>query len=369
MTKAAPDLTADILRDIRDLVECESPSRDRPALDRCADVVAAIGIRLFGAAPQRIESPTGAHLLWRFGADTRVLVLAHYDTVWPLGSLERHPFALRDGIMTGAGCFDMKAGLAMGMHAIAALADRRGVALLVTADEEIGSPGSRDLIEAEARGIRAALVLEPAVGPALKTERKGVSFYDVEVRGRAAHAGLEPELGVNATVEMAHQIHAVARLSDPESGTTVTPTTASAGSTPNTVPDAGAFRVDVRARPADEQHRGDAAMRALAPVRPGAPVTGRGGLNRPPLDRVASQELLERAQRLARDLGLPLLTGVAVGGGSDGNFTASVGTPTLDGLGAVGGGAHADSEHVLVAELAPRGLLLGALIADLLAGR
>ena len=356
----------DLVATIRTLVECESPTADHAAVARSADVVTAVGEALLGAAPERIVLDGVTHLRWRLGDRTRVLVLAHHDTVWPLGTLERLPFAVAGGVLTGPGCFDMKAGLAMALHAIGGLDDRDGVTLLVTGDEEVGSPSSRGLIEDTARGARAALVLEASAdGGALKLERKGVSLYEVVVDGLAAHAGLEPEKGVNATVELAHKVLAVAALADPAIGTSVTPTVAGSGSTTNTVPARASFAVDVRARTAAEQQRVDAAMRALQPEVPGARIEIRGGVNRPPLDAPASTALFARAQALAADLSIYDLPGVAVGGGSDGNFTAGIGVPTLDGLGAVGGGAHAETEHVLVRELVPRTRLLQALLAEL----
>ncbi|MDQ2583668.1 M20 family metallopeptidase [Saccharothrix yanglingensis] len=360
-----------MLADIVELVACESPSEDLAAVAAGADLVARIGADRLGVAPERITSAGRAHLRWAFGdGPTRVLVLGHHDTVWPVGSLATHPVTAAGGVLRGPGCFDMKAGLVVAFHAIAALPDRAGVTLLVTGDEEIGSPTSRELIRAEAAGCSAALVLEAsAPGGALKVERKGVSQYSVRVTGRAAHAGLEPERGVNASVELAHQVLAVAALADPGRGTTVTPTLLSAGASANTVPAAGEFAVDVRARDAAEQDRVDAALRALRPVLDGAVLEVVGGPNRPPLPRTASADLFDRASRVAAALGLPPLRGVAVGGGSDGNFTAGVGTPTLDGLGAVGGGAHADDEHVLIDELAPRAALVAALVADLLGER
>lgn len=351
---------------LRRLVECESPSSDHAAVARSADVVAALGEELLGVPPERIVLDGVTHLRWRFGADTRVLVVTHHDTVWPIGTLARLPFAVSDGLLTGPGCFDMKAGLAMAFHAIASLDERDGVTLLVTGDEELGSPSSRDLIEDTARGARGALVLEASAdGGALKIERKGVSLYRVEVEGLAAHAGLEPEKGVNATVELAHQVLAVAGLADTALGTSVTPTVAAAGSTTNTVPAHAAVSVDVRARTAVEQERVDAALRALRPVTPGAVVRIVGGINRPPLEAAASADLFTRAQAIGTRLGLPPFDGVAVGGASDGNFTAGIGVPTLDGLGAVGGGAHAEHEHVVVSELAPRTRLVAELIAEL----
>ncbi len=363
----AQALLPQLLADLEALVTCESPSADLEAVTASADLVAQVGSRRLGAEPERIVLDGRTHLRWRFGSSpSRVLVLGHHDTVWPIGSLAIHPFTCIDGVLRGPGCFDMKAGVVMAFHAIAALRDREGVTLLVTGDEEIGSPTSRSLIEDEACGRAAALVLEASAdGGALKTERKGVSLYEVRVRGRAAHAGLEPERGVNATIELAHQALAIAALADAEQGTTVTPTTLAAGTTSNTVPAIGTLAVDVRVRHAAEQHRVDTAMRALAPVLDGARIEIDGGPNRPPLEYDASAGLFDRAAELAVQLGLPPLVAASVGGASDGNFTAGVGTPTLDGLGAVGGGAHADDEHVLVAELPSRTALLTALIADL----
>jgi glutamate carboxypeptidase len=287
--------------------------------------------------------------------------------VWPLGTLGRAPFSIADGVVRGPGCFDMLAGLVMAVHAIADLGDREGVTLLVTGDEELGSASSRELIEAEARLAQAVLVLEASAdGGALKTARKGTSLYEVDIAGRAAHAGLEPQKGVNATIELAHQVLAVAGLADPVAGTTVTPTAATSGITANTVPAWARFAVDVRAWTSAELERVDAALHALRAVVPGAEVHVNGGINRAPLEEKASLALFERAQGVAARLGLPELTRASVGGASDGNFTAGVGTPTLDGLGAVGGGAHADDEHVLVDRIVERTVLLLALIEDLL---
>ncbi len=351
-----------LLNDIERLVTCESPSTDLAAVARSADVTASVGTALLGSPPERIVLDGRTHLRWRLGAGPRkVLLLGHHDTVWPIGTLERIPFEVRDGVLRGPGCFDMKSGLAMIFHAVAALDSPDGVTVLVTGDEEIGSPSSRELIEAEAREHDAVLVTEgSADGGALKTERKGTSMYEVALHGRAAHAGLEPERGVSATIEAAHQVLAVARLTDLVTGTTVTPTVLSAGTTTNTVPALGKFMVDVRVRNLAEQLRVDEAMRALQPVVEGAKIEVTGGPNRPPLELTMSAGLFGLASRL-----LPGIAQAAVGGASDGNFTAGAGVPTLDGLGAVGGGAHADSEHVLVSELAPRTALLTALVREL----
>ncbi|GAB2813913.1 M20 family metallopeptidase [Lentzea nigeriaca] len=352
----------DLLHDIERLVTCESPSTDLAAVARSADVTAEVGSALLGAPPERIVLDGRTHLRWRLGSGPRrVLLLGHHDTVWPIGTLERIPFEVRDGVLRGPGCFDMKTGVAMIFHAVAALGSSEGVTVLITGDEEIGSPSSRGLIETEALEHEAVLVTEgSADGGALKTERKGTSMYEVTLHGRAAHAGLEPERGVNATIEAAYQILAVSRLADAAAGTTVVPTVLSAGTTTNTVPAQGKFMVDVRVRNLAEQLRVDEAMRALEPVLDGAKVEITGGPNRAPMELSASAALFDLASGF-----LPGLARAAVGGASDGNFTAGVGIPTLDGLGAVGGGAHAESEHVLVSELVPRTRLLTALVREL----
>ena len=355
----------ELLDDVRALVECESPSGDLEAVSRSADVVTAVGTARLGVAPERIVVEGRTHLRWRLGAGpSRVLLLAHHDTVWPMGTLARRPFSVEDGVLRGPGCFDMKAGLAMALHAAAG---QDGVTVLVTGDEELGSPSSRELVEAEARGMDAALVLEASAdGGALKTERKGVSLYDVLLTGRAAHAGLEPEKGVNATIELAYQALALAALADAHAGTTVTPTAARSGTTTNTVPAVSQVAVDVRVRTVAEQERVDVAVRTLEPRLPGARITVQGGPNRPPLERRSSAALFERAVAVAASLGQPAPRSAAVGGASDGNFTAGAGAPTLDGLGAVGGDAHAEDEHVLVDHLVPRTRLLRALLVDVL---
>ncbi|MEU6001371.1 M20 family metallopeptidase [Streptomyces sp. NPDC047197] len=357
-----------ILADIELLVRCESPSADLAAVARSAELVAEVGAAHLAATAERVVIDGRTHLRWRLGeGPRRVLIVGHHDTVWPLGSLATHPFGVENGVLRGPGCFDMKTGVVMAFHALAALDSTDGVTVLITGDEELGSPSSRALIEAEARGCDAALVLEASAdGGALKTERKGVSLYEVLLRGRAAHAGLEPHLGVNASVEAAHQILAVAALGDAAAGTTVTPTVLTAGTTTNTVAAQGEFAVDVRVRDTAEQDRVDTAMRALRPVLDGARVEVVGGPNRPPMSGDASRDLFARAARIADDLGVGPLRAVAVGGASDGNFTAGVGTPTLDGLGAVGSGAHADHEHVEVAHLPRRTALLTALLRELL---
>lgn len=358
-----------MLDELAALVDSESPSEDLRAVRATAEIVAQIGAIHLGAEPDRIAIDGRPHLRWRFGSATRVVVVGHLDTVWPLGTLRQWPFDVSEGRAVGPGSFDMKAGLIQGFHALATLEDLDGVAVLVTSDEEIGSPTSRSLIEETVAGARAALVLEPSAGGALKTARRGVSMYQVTVAGRSAHAGLEPERGINALVELAHLVLALEAIARPDVGTTVTPTVCSAGTVTNAVPDRATLSIDVRAATAEEQQRVDRELTSMVPSLGGARIDVEGGPNRPPLPASASEALYRRARRLGHDLGLEPLTAVEVGGGSDGNFTAAVGVPTLDGLGAVGGGAHARDEHVEIDGMPLRAALVAALVADVLGDR
>jgi glutamate carboxypeptidase len=352
-----------MLADLESLVLSESPSNEPAALLKCAETLGAMARDHVGP-PELLRREERTHLRWH-GREPRVLVLGHYDTVWPLGTSARWAFAVEDGRATGPGVFDMKAGIVQGLHGLALLEDLDGVELLLTADEEIGSPTSRALIEDAARRARAVLVLEPSADGALKIARKGGSLYRIEIKGRAAHAGLEPEKGVNALTEMARQVLAVAELNAPDLATTVTPAVATAGTSTNTVPAAAAFSVDVRAASISEQERIDAEIRRLRAVADGAEVTTTGGIDRPPLPRSSSAALFERARRVASDLHLGDVQGAEVGGGSDGNFTAAIGTPTLDGLGAVGGGAHAEGEWVDIARMPERAALVAHIVDEL----
>jgi len=359
-----------MLHALERLVAVESPSSDKAACARAADAVSDLAAELLdGVAPERIVVDNATHLRWTFGtAPTRVALIGHFDTVWPLGTLAELPFKVNDGLAFGPGCFDMKAGIVQGLFALASIGVDAldGVALLLTSDEEVGSPSSRALVEYTARGAVAALVLEPSVGGALKTARKGVGMYRLKVLGRSAHAGLEPENGANALVALAAALRDVAELGDDAKGTTVTPTTASAGTARNVVPDSAVTEIDVRGETADELHRVDDAIRGLVPSVADTSFEIEGGLNRPPLDAESSADLFARAQRIAADVGIGELRGQAVGGGSDGNFTAGIGVPTLDGLGAVGDGAHARHEHVVVDAMDARSDLVAALVRELL---
>lgn len=365
---------AQLIDDLRALVESESPSNDLDAVRVSANAVhALIRSRLSPSSVELLEIEGRSHVkaVWGDG-DRRVLVLAHHDTVWPMGTIDRLPWGVDGGVIRGPGTLDMKLGLVQAIHALAILEQDQGtqldgVTLLVTGDEELGSPSSRRLIEEEARGATAVFVLEAGADDgSLKTARKGVSQYAVQVLGRAAHAGLEPEAGVNASIELAHQVLAIAGLADSAAGTSVTPTVVSGGTTENTVPAEARVAVDVRAWSQAEQQRVDDAIRALRPVGAGAELNVTGGINRPPLEKAQSGELFERARELAQEHGLAALSSAAVGGASDGNLTAGLGVPTLDGLGAIGGGAHADSEHALVAYIDERVALLALLVRDVL---
>lgn len=347
-----------ILDDLRTLVEVESPSGDVESLTVSARVIADLLERRLGGRAVLVDGPAGPHVHWSGGGAPRVLVLGHHDTVFPLGTLARRPFTVADGKITGPGVFDMLGGLVQAVHAVALLDDRSGVEILVTADEENGSLTSRALLEDRAQACGTVLVLEGAGdGGDLKVGRKGCGTFEVTVTGRASHAGLEPEAGVNALVEAAHQVLEIAALNRPEAGTTVTPTVLRSGGQSNVVPDAATIVVDVRVETADETARVEAAFAALTPRDPQAVLAVRGSVARPPMTPETSTDLFALAASLE-----PGIRGVSVGGGSDGNFTAALGIPTLDGLGAVGGGAHADTEHVLVDTVVGRVHLVGGLL-------
>lgn len=355
--------------DIARVVSIETPSEDVDAVRRGGEDFARLLTERLCATPELLDVKGVTHVRLRFGTGPRKVVLInHQDTVWPVGTLERIPFSNVDGVLRGPGVFDMLTGAIMSVHATALLIDQGvnldGLTILVTGDEEVGSTTSAKVIEDEAAGAAAAFVMEASQGGALKVERKGTSIYQVRVRGRAAHAGLEPEKGINAGLELAHQMQVIARLGDAQAGTSVTPTVFSGGTTTNTVPAAAKVNVDVRAKTVAEQQRVDAAMRALAPSIPGAMIEVDGGINRPPMERRMAEGLFDKAVELAARLGIEAPRAASVGGGSDGNFTAGIGVPTLDGLGAVGDGAHAEHEHALVKEIAPRTALLAALIAE-----
>ena len=348
--------------DLGQLVSAETPSRDIDRLTVHARLISGMMVRLLGSAPELIDSPVGPHVHWRGGGEPRVLILGHHDTVHPVGTLSARPFTVADGIAKGPGVFDMKAGIVQAIHGVAALGDRSHVEILLSADEEIGSHSSRALIEERAVACGAVLVLEPSAdGGALKTGRKGTGTFEVRIHGRASHAGLEPEKGINSLVELANLIPQIVAIADPARGTTVTPTLASSGTADNVVPELTSCHVDVRVAVPDEKPRVEAAMAALRTSVPGTKVELLGGIGRPPMHESAAEMLFGIASSVADDAGLGRIEGVLVGGGSDGNFTAAVGVQTLDGLGAVGGGAHSADEHVIVDEMPRRAALIAGL--------
>ncbi len=343
---------------LRRLVEAESFSTDAEGVARCADVIDTLCRDLLGSGTE----PAGQHRIWRRGGGgSPVLLLCHFDTVWPPGTLATFPFEHVDGVIRGPGTFDMKAGIVQALWALREVRDGP-VTVLFTGDEETGSHSSRPLIEDEARGARAVLVLEPAEGTNLKVARKGIGGWRVEVAGRAAHAGLEPEKGVNAAVELASLIEAIDAFGRPEEGTSVTVTMVGGGSASNVVPESAWCEVDVRMWTDQEAERVRQALEGLRPGLPGASIEVRGGINRGPLERAATETLYRRVLELGYDVG-----GAEVGGASDGNFTGALGVPTLDGLGPVGGGAHARDEHVIVEEMPKRAEMVARLVASLLA--
>ncbi|PXA77861.1 M20 family metallopeptidase [Auritidibacter sp. NML100628] len=368
LVESASSRLADMLRDIQKLVEVESFSSDLEAVARGAEAVSEVISQRLGATVEILQVDGVTHLRLRFGAgNPKVVILTHQDTVWPLGTLERIPFSNDGSKLRGPGSLDMQTGVVMAVHATAMLqelgVDLDGLCILVTGDEEVGSTTSQELILSESQNATAVFVTEGAFETSLKIARKGTSDYVVAVKGRAAHAGLEPEQGINAGLALALLVPKIAGMSDPDQGTTVTPTVIKAGTTPNTVPASAQVTVDVRTPTREEQDRVDAEMRQLVSPLPGATVTVLGGVNRPPMERSTGADLLTQAQTIAETLGIEPFEGVGVGGASDGNFTAAQGIPTLDGMGACGAGAHADHEHALVEYIAPRTALLAAMVA------
>lgn len=363
-----------ILKSIRELVERETRSREESRLNDIAGFVAG-QLREIGGEVELIpQTGYGTHLRARFNFDhdrteRSVLVVGHLDTVWPVGALERMPFRVTpEGCAHGPGIFDMKSGVAIIIESLRTivmrrLATKRPVALLLTCDEEIGSQTSRPLVEEEARNAAAALILEPPIsGGVVKTGRKGIGTFTVRALGRAAHAGLDPEKGVNAIVELAHQTLRLAALNDYERGNTVSVGLIEGGSALNVVPACASAKVDVRFWAPEEGEMLVAAIRGLSPAIAGARIEVSGGINRPPMPRSEKNlALYEHARALAAELEFDLREEV-VGGGSDGNFIAALGVPTLDGLGVDGAGAHAEHEHIVIDDIPRRAALLTRLM-------
>lgn len=361
---------------IREMVECESPSDDPRAVDRFADLVAAKA-----AATAKVKTFPGGrfgrHLRCEFQLpgrkkDGRILALGHSDTVWPVGTLRSMPFREEHGRLWGPGVLDMKSGIAFFLFAVEILREldlpvRRAVTLQLNADEEVGSDNSRPLTEAAARRSAAVLVLEPGTGleGKLKTARKGVGVYHVAVKGKASHAGVDFSAGASAIVELARQIDRIAGFTNLKRGLTVNPGVVSGGTRSNVVAAEASAEIDMRVVRLKDTAGLDRKFRALRPFDKRCSIAVSGGLNRPPMERSAGVvRLFRTAKALGRELGLELEES-ATGGGSDGNFTAALGVPTLDGLGGVGEGAHAANESILISRIADRTALLAKLLLAL----
>ncbi len=366
-----------MLRLLREIVEIESPSHDKVAVDRCGARVAKEW-RKRGAVVRILRNAKRGNIVRaeispvREKARGQILILGHIDTVYPIGTLAKMPFRISGGRAWGPGTFDMKGGLMLALFAADALRAARlpiarKLVFLWTGDEEIGSEASRRAVESEARRSDAVLVLEPSLGPdgSVKTRRKGTGGLDVMIHGRAAHAGVNPEEGVNAAHELAFQMARLIEMNNPERGITVQANVISSGTISNVVPDFARAEVDVRFTHAADAKQLEKKLLSLRPVIKGAQIETRGGINRLPLERTpAVVALFHHARGIARKLGFELGE-TSTGGASDGNFTGAMGVPTLDGLGAVGDGAHSSRECVLVRALPQRAALIAGLLATL----
>ena len=359
--------TAQMLEHVKQFVNIESPSNEPEHLQRSADFLAKVMTEVLGKAPEIIASDKGPHVHWKGSDDTRVLLVGHHDTVFPKGTVAMRGFSVDGDIARGPGIFDMKAGIIQLIYGLSEIRETCHAEILITSDEEIGSYASRALIEERAKATGNVLVFEPSGnGDALKIARKGVGTFRVDIAGRASHAGLEPEKGINALIELAAQVQKIVAIAQPEIGTTVTPTIATAGTTENVVPAAAQITVDVRVNVVSEKARVESAFGALQPTVAGATISVSGLINRPPMHESSSTMLYAVAQSVAQGIGITDLQGIAVGGGSDGNFTAAIGVPTLDGLGACGGGAHADTEYIKVSKMGERAALAAAITRALI---
>ncbi len=361
---------------IRELAECESPSGDAKAVDRFVNLVAS---RVSGRAKVRTfpGGRFGRHLRCEFKLpgrkkEGRILALGHSDTVWPIGTLNTMPFREAGGRLWGPGVLDMKSGIAFFLYAVEALREldvpvKRTITLQLNADEEVGSPSSRPLTEAEARRSEAVLVLEPGTGleGRLKTARKGVGVYHVAVRGNAAHAGVDFAAGASAIVELARQIGKIAGFTNLKRELTVNPGVIAGGTRSNVVAAEACAEVDMRVVRMRDAAGLDRKFHALKPFDKRCSISVTGGLNRPPMERTAGvARLFKIARALARELGIDLQESMT-GGGSDGNFTTALGIATLDGLGGVGEGAHAPNESILVDRIADRTALMAKLLGGI----
>jgi glutamate carboxypeptidase len=359
---------------LRQFVEAESPSLEKAAADRCCGFIASAWRKYDVRVERLAQKHRGDHLRISYGhGKTRpagqLLILGHYDSVYSSGTLRKMPFRISRGQAYGPGIFDMKAGIVQALFALHALQEtnaelRKRLVFLWTSDEEIGSESSRKLLEAEARRSDAVFVLEPSFGPRglLKTARKGVGTAELTVHGRASHAGLAPQEGINAIHELAQQLARIEKWNDLRRGVTINAGIVEGGSRTNVIPERARAALDLRALRVSDMRRLERRLHSLRAIHRGARLEIAGGFDRPPLERKMSATLFARAKSLAAQMNLPLGE-CSVGGGSDGNFTATLGVPTLDGLGAVGDGAHSANEHILLHPMPARAALLASLLA------
>jgi len=359
-----------LLQNLRELVLVESPSEDPAAVNAAMELTAGWAVGLGGRVKRHKQKNFGDVFELRFGPKSSrqkpVLLLGHLDTVWPHGTLKSMPWREANGKIYGPGVLDMKAGVVMALTAISVLRELgalRPVTLLLNSEEEIGSPVSRPITEKLAKESSAVFVLEPAQGLALKTARKGVGHYDVHVTGVGAHAGVDFESGHSAVLELARQIEKISAFTDLSSGLTVNCGVISGGTRSNVIAAEARVEVDVRIARASDAKKVDRFFSSLKPFDRACKLTVTGGVNRPPMERKpGTVTLFQQAKKLAAGLGFDLEE-AATGGGSDGNFTAALGVPTLDGMGAIGAGAHAAHEHIVARNLVPRTALLAAMLA------
>lgn len=363
-----------MLDTLGDWVNHDSPTFDKPSVDALGRRITDAFVRLGASVETQPQSEYGDHyrITWGEGA-RQILLLGHIDTVWPKGEAARRPFAVRDGKASGPGINDMKSGIVIGLYALQTLVETAQKPLhrlvyLLTSDEENGSLSSRELIEAEARRSDYALVLEPSRYGSLVTWRKGIGRFNLKVTGVAAHSGVDPEKGVSAIEEIAHQILKLQAMTDLSRGTTVNVGVVQGGSRVNVVAASAQAECDLRVMTVDEGEHMERAILGLTPLLKGTTLQVDGGMNRPPFEEsAAGLALYERARVIGARLGLEIEK-TGTGGGTDGNFTAALGVPTLDGLGAVGQGSHALSEEIFIDSLPQRAALLAELVMDLSKG-
>jgi len=351
------------LTDLKRLVECESPTEDLDACNQVVDLAIEITNSLLKVKAEKVME-NGRPVYWWGSKSPKIVLLCHIDTVWPKGSFTP-TWQVNGDVATGPGVFDMKAGFIQALYSLVGIEHLENqIALVATTDEETGSATSKDLIARLAKAADAVLVFEASLDGKVKTGRKGTAMYQIKVTGLASHAGLEPEKGINATTEIAKLVLQIASLENQNFGTTAVPTVLHSGTTTNTVPAFATLDVDVRSFTKSELERIDNAIRTLKSDVAKVEVTG--GINRPPLEESSTSELHAKFEKVAASLGFPEIGKASVGGASDGNLAAAAGAKVLDGLGAVGHGAHAPTEFINVSYLEPRIKLTNAFIVELL---